>query len=387
MRILIVHARHRELGGEDVVAHGEAALLNANGHTVHVHDARNPNGASALAAFAAAPWNLRQCRRFESALREFKPDVVHIHNTWFALSQAVIRAAAQSPAATVMTLHNYRLLCADSTLLRDNKICRDCVDGSPWPAIRHRCYRGSLPQSVVAASTISLGRITNLYDGVDRFIAPTDLVRDIHIDSGRIDSRHIATISHFLTDPGPRPHPPSQSTSMIWAGRLAPGKGVESLLKAWRTASLQDCDLHIVGDGPLRATLESSAPANVHFLGFRPLEETRALIRDARAFLFVSEWLEPFGLVLLEALAPGTPILGFDTGDTRKIVGDSGRLVATGDFDALASQLKTIGNDELDAIGAASRAHFLRNYTPDIHVRSLESAYEDAVAAKRTRCS
>ena len=102
MRILIVHARHRELGGEDVVAHAEAALLNANGHTVHVHDARNPSGASALTAFAAAPWNLRQSRRFESALKEFKPDVVHIHNTWFALSQAVIRAAAQSPAATVM---------------------------------------------------------------------------------------------------------------------------------------------------------------------------------------------------------------------------------------------------------------------------------------------
>ena len=172
---------------------------------------------------------------------------------------------------------------------------------------------------------------------------------------------------------------------MVWAGRIAAGKGVESLLAAWEQSSVEGCELLIIGDGPLRPLLEATAPAHVKFLGFRPLEETRALIREARAFLFVSEWLEPFGLVLLEAIAPGTPVIGFDTGDTRNIVGDGARLTPTGDIAALARTLGSIRDDELNAIGAQGRAHYLREFTPEIHIRALESAYESAVNASRRR--
>ncbi len=382
MRILIVHAQHRELGGEDVVVAAEAALLTSNGHTVEVHSAQNRSSRAAMASFATAPWNPRQARRLEAAIAGFKPDVVHIHNTWFALSQAVIHAANKASSATVMTLHNYRLLCADATLLRDNQVCRDCVGRSPWPAVRNRCYRDSVTQSVVAAATIVVGRRSALYDGVDRFIAPSELVRDIHVQSG-IAAMRITTVPHFLIDPGPRPQPPSTSKSLIWAGRLAPGKGVEALIDAWCQAALSNFELCIVGDGPLRDSLESAAPNNVRFLGHRPLDETRALIRDARAFLFVSEWLEPFGLVLLESLAPGTPIIGFDTGDTKKIVGAGARLVATGDAAALAEQLHALTGPDLDSIGAAGREHFLHNFTPEQHFNALVSVYETALQQAR----
>jgi glycosyltransferase involved in cell wall biosynthesis len=378
MRILIVHAEHRELGGEDVVADSEAALLAAAGHDIERFSAQNPSGAGAIPSFGAAPWNVRQSRRLHSTIERFAPDVVHIHNTWFALSPSVVRTAAASSAATVMTLHNYRLMCADATLLRDEHICHDCVGSSPLPAIRHRCYRGSLAQSLVAAAAITIGRAARAYDGVDRFIAPTDLVRQTHIDSGLIGAARIVTAPHFVDDPGTRTQSPSEGRYFMWAGRIAAGKGLESLLEAWRRASLADVELHVYGDGPSRVELEARAPTSVRFFGFRPRSEIQAALRGARAFVFVSEWLEPFGLVLIEAIASGTPVLGFATGDTQQIVGRGALLVPTGDIDGLARQLQTTSSETLDALGPLARAQYLEHFTPAAHRLALEAVYKAA---------
>jgi hypothetical protein len=55
-----------------------------------------------------------------------------------------------------MTLHNYRLLCANGMLFRDGRPCEDCVASHPWHGVRHGCYRASKAVSVPAAVTIAL---------------------------------------------------------------------------------------------------------------------------------------------------------------------------------------------------------------------------------------
>ncbi len=384
-RIFILHARHRELGGEDVVVHAEAALLASAGHVVEVHEAENPSGRASMGAFVQAPWNVGQAHRVGAAIDRFKPDVVHIHNTWFALSPAAIHAATSRDTATVMTLHNYRLMCADGTFLRDGAICTLCAGHSPSNAVRYGCYRGSRAASVVAATTIAAARIRHVYERVDRFIAPTDLVASHHVEAGVLAIERVVVKPHFIADPGPRTGFPGDSDTFVFAGRIAPGKGVERILEAWRQSRNGAQRLTIIGDGPLRATLQHDAPNDVDFVGFLPLEETRRRIRDARALLFGSEWLEPFGMVLIEAISNGTPVIGFDTGDTNSIVGPGGALVATGDVGALAHTLGTLTSDQVNELGALGRAHYLANFTPELNLTMIESIFEAAIRSSATR--
>src|ERR1700712_5093973 len=102
--------------------------------------------------------NPRAAARLRAEIRAFRPDVAHVHNTWFSLSPQAFHVLADEHVPIVMTLQNYRLMCVNGLLFRDGKPCTDCVGSTPWHGVQHRCYRGSAAQSSIAATTISVAR-------------------------------------------------------------------------------------------------------------------------------------------------------------------------------------------------------------------------------------
>ncbi len=379
MRLLLLHTRHRAPGGEDRVVEAESALLRRAGHTVNVEVRVNPTGSATIAAFARAPWNSTAAREIAALVRATRPDVVHVHNTWFAMSPAVLPAVRATGTPIVMTLHNYRLICADHTLFRDGAICLDCVGRGPWRGVQHRCYGESAARSAVAAATISMGRRRGAWDAVDRFVAPSDVVRNVHIDAG-IAPERIVMKPHFTDDPGPRHGMPSASREVLLVARLAPGKGVASALRAWADSGIAartGCTLHVLGEGPLRADLERDRPQGVVFDGWVDAAALRDRMLGARAMLFASEWLEPFGLTLIEALAAGLPVVGSNIGETPRIVADGG---AIGPPERLADALTALADGAaLDAMSAAGRARWAGHYAPTVALDALEALYRDLV--------
>ena len=107
----------------------------------------------AAASLLASAWNPAAARALRAEARRVRPDVAHVHNTWFALTPAVAAALDGAGVPVVMTLHNYRILCANASLYRDGRPCEDCVGSHPWHGVRHRCYRDSLASSTAVAAT------------------------------------------------------------------------------------------------------------------------------------------------------------------------------------------------------------------------------------------
>ncbi|HKQ01822.1 MAG TPA: glycosyltransferase, partial [Actinomycetes bacterium] len=235
MRILQVHTRYRYEGGEDAVARAEAALLTQAGHEVVPYVAENPQGPGpTAAAMLASPWNPAAARKLRSAARRARPDVAHVHNTWFALTPSVVAALDGIGVPVVVTLHNYRLLCANASLFRDGRPCEDCVGTHPWHGVQHRCYRGSAVSSTAVAATISLNRALGTWDRhVRLFLALNDFARDRFVTGGLPPDR-VWVKPNSVGDPGRRAGPPSASRTVLFAGRLVPEKGVGVLLDAWR---------------------------------------------------------------------------------------------------------------------------------------------------------
>jgi glycosyltransferase involved in cell wall biosynthesis len=130
---------------------------------------------------------------------------------------------------------------------------------------------------------------------------------------------------------------------------LVPYKRVDVAIQACRLAGER---LTIVGTGPELDHLRALADADVEFLGWRTDEEIRALYRQSRAVLLPGE--EDFGIVPVEAMACGTPVVALAAGGALETIADgrTGCLVARPDPEAFAQAIRTLPEFPRDALRA-----------------------------------
>ena len=328
-RVLQVHAPHREAGGEDVAVEEDRSLLASGGHVVEQCLIENPEHVlAAAAALLRAPWNPAAARAVVARAHAFKPDVVHVHNTWFALSPAVISALAAERFPVVVTLHNFRATCANGLLQRDGQPCDLCVGSHSAHAVVHRCYRGSALLSVPAALTVTIARRRSVWQrDVSRFFVLEESAIPTLIAGGVPEDR--VTLRHnFVASVGQRGLRPSASNTIVYVGRLSPEKGPQVLLEAWRRSAPAGLRLHIFGDGPLRGSLEGMHVPGVTFMGRVERRVVLSALQSARALVFPSTCREAGPLAPLEAAAAGIPIVISDqVGMADQLALGWGRLV------------------------------------------------------------
>ncbi len=381
MRILQVHNAYRQYGGEDSVVAMERAALVAAGHTVELFGRTNDvDKLRSAGRLLLAPWNPFSAKEVAEKIAAFQPDVAHIHNTWFGVTPSAVAELHRHGIPTVMTTHNYRLVCANALLYRNHATCVDCVGTGPWAGIRHRCYRDSVVASAAAAATISWNRRRRTWaEGIDRFLVSTEFAKDVFLRGG-IPAEKIEIMPLFVADPGPRRSPPSASRTVMFAGRIDRAKGLDTLLAAWEKAS-PDLELLILGDGPLRAELETVAPPGVRFAGWKDRSEVGETMLAARTLVFPSDAYEMFALTMVEGMAAQMSIIAGDVGPRREVLGsDDGALPPAGDVDAWArSLLRAEDDDWVDEVAAIARSRYEEIYSPQVGVPRLVAQYEAVI--------
>ena len=278
-----------------------------------------------------------------------------------------------------MTLHNYRLLCANAMLFRSGRPCVDCVGRSPVPGLIHRCYRNSYAASAASVATIAISRALDVWRPIDTFVVMTEFAKRQFTEGG-IDSARLRVKPHFTSDPGPRPSPPSSSSTVLFVGRLSPEKGILELLGAWERLKPSDLKLVIVGDGPLRSVVQELAPAGVEFTGSLPASDVRSLMLTCRALFYPSLVYESFGMVAVEAMSSGLAVFASAHGAIPDVIGgDHRQLFDPQSWTEWASCVAAVLDDRVvDDVGARGRSRYLSRFTPEIGLENLESLYARA---------
>lgn len=398
MRVLILHNRYHQPGGEDAVALAEAELLRAHGVEVRQfevdnHPAAGDPASAALRLGLSAAWSRDSYAAVRKLCDEFRPQVAHVHNFWMRLSPSVHAACRESGAATVQTLHNFRLLCANALLLRAGKPCEDCLGRNPWRGVVRRCYRGSFLASAAVARMMVVNRRHGTWERhVDAFIALTRFSRSKFIAGGLPPSR-IFVKPNFVENRGQPASPPSASDAVLYAGRLSEEKGLHTLLSAWARGELRRYGrLLILGDGPARSALENQAAAlrlfspSVVFAGRRSSTEARQAVATARVVVAPSICFENFPNVLAEAFCCGRPVVVSNLGALAEIVrhGTEGLTFEAGNEAALSGALETIlrDGDLADRLGANARAAYLASYSPERNYQMLMRVYRFAIESR-----
>ncbi len=328
MRILFLADRLSLRGGADHHLRQVIAAAAAAGHRVTLACGRAepgvgpPAGVSLvrLRGLAARAASAARLTGLDALLAGH--DVVHAQN----VMNPVALAAATAAGRAVVTVQDHRVLCpGPGKTLPDGSRCRVAMDEAACaaclPGVAYREEMLALTRARLEA--LRGARLVVLSDYMARELAAADL------PGARV-------LPPWVTPGPPRARP---GDGLLLAGRMVAHKGVIVAWRAWRRAATP-LPLRVAGSGPLAAAMDGAAR-----LGWLDRAALRRELRRARALLFPSRWQEPFGILGVEALAEGTPVIVADTGGTRSWSAAGCLRVPAGDAGAMAEAVSRLAAD------------------------------------------
>ncbi len=387
MKILILHNRYKYEGGENKVVLAERDLLKSNGHKVLVFELSNKDifkcsiFRKILLPFRIA-WSLASYRKVKKIMQKEKPDIVHVHNTFFLLSPSVYYACRDANVPIVQTLHNYRFLCPMATLYREGKICRECLDKGLLMSIKNKCVKKSLLWALATLWTLKLHYKNNTFKRfINTYIALSDFSKRQFIEGG-FNPERIRVKPNFINfDPG---CDSNRENFALYAGRLSQEKGIDLLLDTWK--NINYLPLKIIGTGSKLEEFKNYARENsldVEFLGHRPNSEVINYLKKCLVVVLPSRCNENFPRVIVEAFACGVAIIASRRGAISEIIedGKTGLLFDPDDPDDLLNKIKLVyrNREMLKIMSKNARFEYDERYTAEKNYQILMSIYRDTI--------
>ncbi len=380
MRILIAHCFYRLPGGEDRYVEQQMEVLGPR-HTVELLARRNEDLSGKLDTARSMVGSGKEKRAVGETIAKFKPDVIHLHNSYPSLGPAVQLAAQARHVPLVMTVHNFRLRCPNGYMFTEGKPCYRCEGGLYHNAMLHNCFP-SRGQAATYAAALWLHRfVLRVQDKVTLFLTPSRYVSERVLSWG-FDPPRVKVVRNF-TDIAP--HAGSPGSYGIYVGRLSSEKGLDIMLRALARAG--DPPFRIVGDGTVRPALEALARelglTNTAFVGRVAPQRVSELLEDARYAAMPSLWDEVAGIAALEAMAVGRPLLVTEKGGLPELIENGeGLLARAGDVEDTAAKVKALMEDDVrwHEMSERALARARAEFTPEAHASQLERAYEHALA-------
>ncbi len=400
MRVLLVHNYYRSSvpSGENINFDAQCALLAGAGHelrtfTRHSDDIERFNPAAWTEASLLNAWNPFAAARLRAEAASFRPDVVHVENTFPLISPAVFWAISKAGLPVVAGCHNYRLWCAAGVAYRDGAVCRLCLDrSSVLPGLAYACYKGSRLATIPVSASIALHKSLRTYSkGVDVLIANSGFLRDSLIEAGGAPEK-IRVNPNFIADPAGHLPWSEREHRAVFVGRLGPEKGVADLVRAWLQLGPDAPMLDIIGEGSERLGIESLVAGHtlggrIRLLGRLPYPQVSAILARSKLLIFPSRWYETFGRGVVEAYAHGVPVLAAAIGALPELIepGKTGDVFMAGDTDDLLRKAQALLSAEtkLADMAMQARAVYLQRYAPAAGLARLESIYAAAIERRQ----
>jgi glycosyltransferase involved in cell wall biosynthesis len=328
-------------------------------------------------------FSLEARRKIRELISRAPPTVAHAHNVYHHISPSIFQALKAEGVPIVMTAHDLKLACPAYKMLNQGRVCERCHGGQIYNVLLHRCVKDSVTVSGLVFLETLVHRSFGLYrHTIDRLVTPSRFYRNKLVEWGW-DASRIAYIPNCIDADQFTPCS-DESNYFVYAGRLAPEKGLSTLVRA---AARSRQRLVLAGTGPEEAALRRLAlelGAEVCFAGYLKKPELQRVIGEALALVLPSEWYENAPVSVLEAYALGRPVIGTRIGGIPEVVlhDETGVLVEPGNVEMLADALAGVANlsqTARNAFGARGRDWVCREFSPDVYRDRTMELYDEVV--------
>lgn len=318
-----------------------------------------------------------------NAVQESRPDIIYLHQV---LNPRVVSMLADA-APAIRYEHGFRLSCPTGRRM-PRAVDRICDYPFSFKCLLRAHTQKCMPRNPFLA----VKRVRDVYANIAahrklrKILVASAYIKDLLVRSG-LDGGCVSIVPYFSDAPftglsqgrGKRP-------CLLFAGRLEYEKGAHLLLQA--LSSIQTpCDVIIAGEGTELGNLKAMASGisghTVAFPGWVDNEKLAEYYRTADVVVVASFWPEPFGIIGIEAMSQGKPVVAFDVGGISEWLSHAktGFLVERGDVPAMAGRITQLLDDPqlCGRMGEAARASFLSRFTKEAHLNELERIFKEAL--------
>lgn len=386
MRILQIHNKYQQYGGEDAVLKLEYELLLQNDNIVEQLFFDNHSIQTVfdkLSLTYKTIYNFKSRKIVKDKIAEFKPDIIHVHNFFPLASPSVFYAAKKMNIPIVMTLHNYRLICANAELYRNHKACFDCIQKTfPLNGIKYSCYRKSKLQSLMVTLMSAFHKIKGTWKNeIDGYIALTEYSKKLLVNSSlKLEPEKVFVKPNFILSKKVLTNQKTRTNRYLFVGRLIETKGIISLLEASKTYNF---NLDIIGDGPLKTLVQDYCKnnTNISYLGFQNQEYILDKMSTCKALIFPSLKIEGFPVTIVEAFSVSTPVIAADNGPINEIIKNNENGFLYNSITDLIEILKKIDTNEIfiEPLYNKAKESYNNMYSQEINYQKLISIYSTVI--------
>ena len=384
MKILQLHNLYIYKGGEDTVVELEKNLLTEHGHSVFQLKRENKGEIKNFVDKFSVAKNLSYSNYskelVDKEIKKFRPNVVHVHNFFPLWTASIFDACIDNNIPTVLTLHNYRTICANGLFFRKNKVCEKCLNHSSYYSVLYGCYQNSRFKSIPVAKMITNNQKKNVWKTkINRFIVFTNFAKNKYIQANFPKSKIRVKPNYNPTQILSTKINEELKKNCIYVGRISEEKGITTLLKAWKNINFP---LKIFGDGPLKHLVQKNQ-SNITFLGHQPKNIIIEEMKFAKFLIFPSECYEGFPMTILESFASSLLVLASNIGSVGEIVKDkhNGILFEPGSITDLGEKINWIltNPEECKKIKQNALNEFSLKYSKERNYELLIKIYKEAM--------
>ncbi|MBO3699734.1 glycosyltransferase family 4 protein [Roseivirga sp. E12] len=375
MRILQVHNIYIGKTGEEAVVNEEKKILEENGHQViqYIKNNSDINDSSKLAK-AKLLLSLTSSKtvalEFEELLNTECPDICHVHNTFPLITPVIYQVCKRLNVPVVQTLHNYKMICTNSLLFRDGKVCEQCLNKNLYNSIKFKCYRNSHLATAAQAHVIQYHRKKGTWDNlIDKYICLTEFQRD-KLVSGGLKREQTVVKPNFLSYEGRNIQ---REDFFLFVGRLNDSKGLQDLLHLFRHNKSSQFILIGKSDNP-EVFREFD---NVTHLGERDREDVLEYMSRCKAVIFPSIYYEGMPIVILEAFAHKKTVITRNTGAMSTMIGDGFNGLKYEQITELVEKVEHLQHDDklAEQLGNNAFQDYCNKYSKERGYENLLKVY------------
>ena len=330
MRILILHNKYKNLGGEDIAVNNEFNFLRK------FHDVELLYFENNFKSYIFDIWglvsgkNLKSIKFLDKKIKSFQPDIVYVHNTWFKISTGVFNYLKQNNINTVLKIHNFRYFCTrsfkSSVHFSINDMCPACGLLKKDMGYFNKYFSESLIKSIYVC--IYGRRYLNI---IKNFAIKIVVLTDFHkqfLKNLGVDENKLFVIPNFLEINKEEESSNKKQKEIIYAGRISAEKGIKELIESFRNSGLAGYKLRMIGDGPLLTEFkEKNENEKIIFSGHLSNQETLKYINNASCVVTATKLYEGQPNLLSEASLCKVPSVFPNSGGIKEFFPNDSKLM------------------------------------------------------------
>lgn len=351
---------------------------------------KNKNVINGLKAIKNSVVSFEALKTIDEILESHDIKIAHLHNIHHYITPAIIWKLKKAGVKIIWSLHDYKIICPESSFISNGKICEKCMTGNFYQCAFNKCKKNSLPASILASTEAYFYHKTGIYDKVDAYLCPSVFLKNKFKQFGFSDTKlhvtnlcyDISLIDNFINGNKKTIVSLNDGTGkeeyILYVGRIEDIKGIKTLINAVKDSTLK---LKIAGSGnslpELAELVRRENINNIEFLGFQDKLSVFELTLNSKFVVCPSEWYENFPFSIIESFLFSKPVIGSKIGGIPELVvdGETGYLFEPRNINDLREKLTSLWNNKtlINEMGAKARKYIYNIVNFDTHWSKLNS--------------